>query len=99
MFARVTTTEGPPERVDEFINRWKAQVSYLRREMRELQTAYLLVDRQSGRVQSVALWDSREAIEASEAAVVGLRQRLAHELGMPDPVEPTVEIYEVAAQV
>lgn len=99
MFARVTTTQGPPERVDEFINRWRAQVSYLRREMRGLQTAYLLVDRQSGRIQSVALWDSREAIEGSEAAVASLRQRLASELGMPDPAEPAVEIYEVAAQV
>ncbi len=65
MIARITSAQVSPERIDEFARWWQEAVGGLKGQVEGFQVAYLLADRQSGRGQGVALWDSQEAMEAA----------------------------------
>ena len=73
MFARVTTFEGPHEYVDDFRH---ALVQHMLPALRRLdgyQGVLILADRQAGKVVGVALWESEEAMGASEEAAYWFR--------------------------
>ena len=77
MFARLTTFEGQPERVDELTSHAGEQVFPALREMDGFSGVIGLADRQSGRVVSVTLWETEEAMRASEEATNRLRENSA----------------------
>ncbi len=95
MIARITTAQVSPERVDEFAQWWQDAVGGLRGQAEGFQVAYLLADRQSGRGQGVALWESREAMEAAMPQINQVLQQAAQFATTP----PQVEILEVVGQV
>jgi heme-degrading monooxygenase HmoA len=73
MFARVTTFEGPPEHVDDFRH---ALVEHMLPALRRLggyQGVLILADRKEGKVLGVSLWESEEAMDASEEAAYWFR--------------------------
>jgi heme-degrading monooxygenase HmoA len=73
MFARVTTFEGPREHVDDFRH---ALIEYMLPALRRLegyQGVLILADRKGGKVLGVALWESEEAMGASEEAAYWFR--------------------------
>ena len=92
MFARVTTFEGPPEQVDDFR---RALVEHMLPALRQLegyQGVLILTDRQGGKVLGVALWESEEAMGASEEAAYWFRTYGAEAAGER---VTSVERYEV----
>jgi heme-degrading monooxygenase HmoA len=91
MVAKHRTLEVPPDQVD-------AGVGYLRnrmlpeaRQIEGFRGMIAMVDRERGKAVTVTLWDSDEALQASEAA--GERVRSG---GAPAGAErPTIERFEV----
>lgn len=95
MIARITRAQVAPERVDEFTRWWEGAVGGLKGQVEGFQAAYLLVDRESGNGQGLALWDSREAMEAALPQIGQVLQQAGQFFDGP----PQVEVLEVAAQV
>lgn len=92
--ARVTAAQGTPDRVEELFRQFQARMAPLLERLRGYRGVYLLVDPGAGTVVSVTLWESREAMAESDAAVAPLRMEAAQTLGAR--AAPTVELYEVA---
>ncbi len=94
--ARVTTLQGTPERVEDLVRQLEAQIAPALARLRGYLGLYLFVDGSTGTARSVTLWDSADALRASDAAVAPLRTQAAATLGAQ--TTPTVEAYEVAVQ-
>lgn len=73
MFARVSTYQGPPDRIGEAIRIGREQVMPAAAKLAGYRGAYLLVDRKSGKSISVTLWESETDLRASEEAADRLR--------------------------
>ena len=97
MFARVTMSEGKPERVEAGIRSYRENVGPAAKKMAGFKGSYLLVDRKSGRMLGVALWDTEENLRASAKVAAELRAGVTQAAAATKP--PTVEIYEVAVQL
>ncbi len=93
MFARVSNYQGSPNQVDEGIRTVREQILPRAAEIDGYKGAYFLVDRQSGRSVSITLWESEEAMRASEEAANQLRSESAQASGGEIL---SVERYEVA---
>src|SRR5215211_7645326 len=81
MFARVSTYEGRPEQLDEMHHEGVEHVL----PALEMQDGYsgglVLADRQSGKVLAVTLWESEQAMDATEDASQWLRNFTAESSG------------------
>ena len=95
MFARVTTAQGSPDQLDQAVRYIQEQIIPAARQQPGFQGSYWLADRQNGKVLAVALWESEEAMRASEAAMEQSRSQSAQALGV---TMQSVERYEVIAQ-
>ncbi len=95
MFARVSTYQGTPDRVEDAIRHAEQSAPDIQG-MAGFRGAYFLVDRKSGKAMTITLWETEGATKATAAAVSPLRSRIAEALGASR--EPTVEVYEVASQ-
>jgi heme-degrading monooxygenase HmoA len=74
VFARVSTFEGPPERVDELVHTAVEKVLPQLKRFSGFNGILTLADRQSGKVLTVLLWESEEAMRASEEASYWFRR-------------------------
>jgi len=92
-YARLTTFQADPGKLDEGIRFFREQAIPDVRQLQGFQGARLLVDRQSGKVQTVTLWESESAAQASADAVSQSRSDLLSSLGAANP---TVELMELA---
>jgi len=92
MFARVFTYQGPPELIDEGIRIGKKQILPQARQLDGFKAVYFLVDRQSGKHLTITLWESEEAMRASEEAANRMRSEDAEAAGA---TAQSVERYEV----
>ena len=93
MFARVSTFTGTSDQVDEAIRQAREDVVPRLEELDGFRGAYFLVDRENGKSLAVTLWESEEAMRASEEAANSLRSETADALGTQ---MVGVERYEVA---
>lgn len=92
MHARVTSLSGSPADVDAGIANFRdAVVPFARAEGNG---AILLVDRQTGKAIAITLWETEEALRASDERANALRADAAQEMGAAQA--PNVERYEVA---
>jgi len=73
VFARVTTFEGPPEHVDEFRHAVVEHMLPALRRLEGYQGVLILADRKGGKVLGVSLWESEEAMDASEESAYWFR--------------------------
>ena len=92
MFARVSTYQGPPELIDEGIRIGKEQILPQARQLDGFKGVYFLVERHSGKHLTITLWESEEAMRASEQAANRLRSEDAEAAGA---MVKSVERYEV----
>ena len=93
MLARVTTVEGPPERMDDatrFV--WEQLLPQLR-QLDGFKGFLALGNRQSGKVLGVALWESEEALRATDEAAA----RISGGAEAAGGTVASVENYEVIA--
>jgi heme-degrading monooxygenase HmoA len=68
MFARIGTWQGSPAELESWITRAREQVKPSIRQDPGLKAVYWLVDRGAGKGLIVTLWESRDAMDASEQA-------------------------------
>ena len=71
MYARVTTLEGVPDRMDDATRHLQEQVLPNLRQMEGFEGFVALGDRQSGKVLGVAFWESEEALRATAEEASG----------------------------
>src|SRR5215203_3072619 len=93
MYARVSTLEGPPDKMDDGTRHVREQTLPQLQQMDGFEGFVTLVDRQSGKQLAVALWESEEALRATEEAVSSVRSGVAEAVG---GTVAGVERYEVA---
>ena len=77
--ARISTFTGDPAMIDEGLRHAVQDVLPDARSMDGWKGIVMLVDRQTGSERTITLWESREALEASEATADQLRARAAEE--------------------
>jgi heme-degrading monooxygenase HmoA len=92
MYARVTTIEGAPDRMDDATRHIQEQTLPQLQGMDGFKGFVALGDRQSGKVIGVAFWESEEALRATEQAVSSVRSGAAEVAG---GMVAGVEQYEV----
>jgi len=90
-------SEGKSERVEAGIRSYRENVGPAAKKMAGFKGSYLLVDRKSGKMLGIALWDMEENLRASAKAADQLRAGVTQAAAVTKP--PTVEIYEVAVQL
>ncbi len=74
MYARVSTFEGMmPDHIDEAIRVAREQFIPAAQQSGGFEGMYILADRQSGKVLAVTLWESEQAMDATEEAAHWLR--------------------------
>ncbi len=93
MFARVSTYQGPPDQIDDGVRYAQENIVPRVHEIDGFEGVYFLVDRQSGKALSITLWESEEAMRASEEEANRLRSSAA-EAGSQEVV--SVDRYEIA---
>jgi len=94
MFARVTVVQLPPDRFEDakaLINMYAAPQA---RELPGWQGGYWLGDRKTGRVVTVAFYDSEVNLQAAASAVTGWREELIPQVG---GIVVAVDDYELMA--
>ena len=75
MHARVTTIQGSPDTVDQSLQVLREQVLPGARDIPGFKGVLSLVDRGSGKGLTVTLWESEEAMRASDAHLRAIRDR------------------------
>ena len=97
MFARVSTVQGKPERIDDGIRHFRESLLPEARKMVGFKGAYLLVDRNSGKNLSITPWDTEKNMQGSTIAANKLRAEASKNVNAASP--PVVDVYEVAVQL
>lgn len=91
--ARLSSFSGDPAKIDDSIRTAAEDILPDGRAIDGWKGIILLVDRTTGATKAVTLWESQEAMSASEAKATELRQRVADAAG---ETIAGVERYEVA---
>ncbi|HUP36296.1 MAG TPA: antibiotic biosynthesis monooxygenase [Candidatus Limnocylindria bacterium] len=91
MFARLGAWQGSPEDLERWIERARDYVKPSLRQDAGLKAAYWLVDRAAGKGLIVTLWESEEAMRASEEA----RRRRQTATSAATGAQVTTERYEI----
>jgi heme-degrading monooxygenase HmoA len=92
MIVRIANVQVAPERIDEVVSRYREAVRNIHQQSEGLRNHYVLVDRQSGQMRLIGIWDSQEALEAALPTLEPARERLWSQF----EETPTLEAYEVA---
>ncbi len=101
MFARISTIQGSPERLEAGRQYFEERVLPVIETLDGFQGAYFLIDRKSGKTVRISLWETEEALQASAKAVTQVRSEgaeVARDWRDPFPGSPVVEEFEVAVQ-
>lgn len=92
MYARLTTIEGLPDKMDDATRHVQEQTLPQLQKMEGFRGFVALGDRNSGKLLGVAFWENEEALRATEQAVSGVRSGAADAAG---GTVAGVEQYEV----
>jgi heme-degrading monooxygenase HmoA len=92
MFARVSSFQGKPDRAEALAGRPPSEVE----SMAGFKGAYALMNRQTGKVMLITLWESEEAMQASAEQAEQTRARAVE--GMGGTGQAQVETYEVLSR-
>jgi heme-degrading monooxygenase HmoA len=91
MHARVSVFQMTPDEVDAGLEYGRGTISQMT-EMEGFRGNLALVDREAGRITSITLWESEEAMKASEARANAMRSSAASAV---DAGVVSVDRYEV----
>lgn len=75
MYARSTTLQGSPDRIDEGISFIQEQVAPMLDQIEGCRGLSMLVDRETGRCIATSSWESEQAMHASEERMRPIRDR------------------------
>ena len=94
MFARVTSLQLSPDRLDQAAQAVRDQGLPALKEIPGFRGIIQLADRSSGDVMVVGLWEDEQALKGSEDAVARIRSQVAETVGSQ---VQSVKEYEVTA--
>jgi heme-degrading monooxygenase HmoA len=94
MFARVARIQGKPEKTDEVIRYFQEQVLTAAKKIKGFKEGYMMVNRQTGTVMGMTIWESQQGIQDSTANAGRFIPQMAQILGATQPA--MTETYEVA---
>jgi hypothetical protein len=94
VYARVTTFEGDPQRIEEGIRLFRDEVIPWLRDSTGFRGWIVLLDRGNRRARGISFWETEEAMQADEKSGGALRDEVAENLELP---MTDLEFYEVAA--
>ena len=97
MYARVTTTQIAPDKVDEAIRLWRDSVMPAAKQQKGFKSGRLLIYRKTGKGLSVGLWETEADLRATGETSAYLQEQLA-KFASFFTAPPVVEHYEVAAE-
>lgn len=92
MFARVSSFQGTPDRVEALAGPVPPEIQ----SMAGFKGAYALMNRQTGKAMLITLWESEEAMQASAEQAKQTRAAAVEQTGGTEPAQ--VETYEVLSQ-
>ncbi len=92
MYARLTTIEGLPDKMDDATRHVRENTLSQLQQMDGFRGFVALGDRQSGKLLGLAFWESEEALRATEGAASSVRSGVAEAAG---GTVAGVEQYEV----
>ena len=92
MYARVTTIQGAPAKMDDAKGHTQEQTLSQLQQMEGFKGFVALGDRQSGKLIGVSFWESEEALRATDEAVSSVRSGVAE---AASGTVASVENYEV----
>ena len=95
MHARITTVQGDPSQAEEAIALVQDQVIPGTKGIQGFAGGYWLLDRATGKTLAITLWESEEAMTASEDKAASIREQTTKQLG--EDIE-SVERFEIVAQ-
>ena len=95
MYARVRTTIGVPEKVDEGVRQFRDVVVPSYKNVAGFKGGYMLVDRAKGKLIGVTLWATEADLHATESTSQRLRTAGSEAAG---GAVQSVEVYEVVVQ-
>ena len=95
MRARLVTGSTTPDQLDELIQLWRETVVPSVSQQPGFKSARLLVDRATGQVASMGLWETAADVQGSVAWNQGQLTHFTSLFSTP----PVVALYEVAAEV
>ena len=93
MFARATFGEAPPERLEKMIHEILEHVLPAVRMQEGFKGGTILVERGSGKVLTVSLWETEEAMHATDEAAYWFRTFGAEAAGGTVADVETYEVY------
>ena len=93
MHARVSTIEGSPDRVDEGTALIRSKILPELEHVDGFAGVLSLADRVTGRSLTITLWETEDALRASEERANAMRSSAATDLGAT--ADPSVERFEV----
>ncbi len=97
MHARVVTFEGAPEQVQQGAEqRFRERVLPALRQQPGFKGAYVLLNRERGKLLGITLWENAQAAQAAMQAMEPIRTASAQEMGAP---AVTPEEYEVVYSI
>jgi uncharacterized protein YuzE len=92
MFARVSTISGQEKQIKKVVSSIEdANPTGLE----EMKGGYILIDNKAGKVMTITLWETREALEASMPVAKQVLGDAAAAIG----VSPVIEVFEVASEI
>jgi heme-degrading monooxygenase HmoA len=95
MFARLARYEIPADRLGDAVMSFSNAGEGLR-DLQGYRTGFLLIDEDESSVMTLTIWETRTALETSEARAGSLRRRACSEV---DGSVQSVTSYEVAAEL
>ncbi len=95
MYARLVTGSIPPEKLDAAIQLWREVVLPSVQERAGFKGVRLLADRETGRIASMGLWESRADYEAT----IGWNEEQIEKFAAFFSTPPAVAGYDVVADV
>jgi osmotically-inducible protein OsmY len=101
MYARLTKLEASSDRIDDTRSYIKEQVLPQLQQTEGFKGFIVLGDRQSGEVRTMGLWESQEALRATEEAASGVRGEVEEAVGgrVADIERYEVFVFEVEANL
>jgi heme-degrading monooxygenase HmoA len=87
--------EVDPDQIDGVVARYREIARPIHQQATGLRNHYVLVDRQTGRITMVGVWDSQEALADVAPTLEPARERLWSDFSP----RPAVESYEIADQL
>jgi hypothetical protein len=96
MYARLTTIQGSPEKIEDATRVVENDVIPASKLLPGFKSGYWFADRKSGKMLALTLFETEKDVEASEAAASQLRKTSTEKLGAE---VKNVERFELIARV